>query len=206
MRRKSNCQLCQWWYLRRHVQQWHSARCWCVHVRHILWVGGLKKPGSVVCMRVVHRDYYIQPSRLLVINQYNGTSFLYWVVGQVPEGRRVHRPLWEQSEDWPRQSHVRGLTVVFFWVEKSNRKWPSSRYKKGGYFHGHFKDGQRNGEVEFQIPKIMAVENVPVKPRGQGTLQYANGDIYSGCILKGVICEMDTFPESPKVSNRHLYL
>ena len=95
---------------------------------------------------------------------------------------------------------------VFFWVEKSNRKWPSSRYKKGGYFHGHFKDGQRNGEVEFQIPKIMAVENVPVKPRGQGTLQYANGDIYSGCILKGVICEMDTFPESPKVSNRHLYL
>lgn len=84
------------------------------------------------------------PPNSLITKQQKWDTFC--VVGQVPEGRRVHRPLWEQSEDWPRPSHVRVCRLVFS-AGLKRRADNQRRYKKGGYFHGHFKDGQRNGEV-----------------------------------------------------------
>lgn len=149
LRRKSNCQLCQWWYLRRHVRQWHSARCWCVHVRHILFVGGHPSPQWKNQVLWCIWGLYIgivtdSPPNSIITKQQKWDTFC--VVGQVPEGRRVHRPLWEQSEDWPRPSHVRVCRLVFS-AGLKRRADNQRRYKKGGYFHGHFKDGQRNGEV-----------------------------------------------------------
>ena len=114
-------------------------------------------------------------------------------------------------------------------INTSVTSTPPWRYKKGGYFHGHFKDGKRNGEARkitaitqwrdkmtpaadiqmsffgifFRVkgmergsywcskfqknlpasrPRALGTEST-TQPRNravQGTLLYANGDIYSG--------------------------